>query len=101
MKSPIATAALSLALIGGCASFAAADSQREKAAANFTAADADADGSLTIDEFTRFIDLNAEDRLGDSRLVQRTGRYQMAFERVDANADGLVAAEELAAAASR
>ncbi len=99
LTSAIAAAICSLA-ISGFASTAAANDQ-EKAKENFLQADANADGALTIDEFTRMIDLNAEEKIGRASLVQRTGRYKTAFERIDANSNGLVETEELAAMANR
>lgn len=90
-------AALGLAV---AASSAAAQTNRDAAAANFAEADANADGVLTIDEFTRFIDLNAEDKLGNASRIQRTGRYSTAFDRLDANKDGLVTREDIAARAN-
>lgn len=99
MRPLLAAASLGLAL--AAASVAAAQDNREAAAANFAEADADADGSLTVDEFTRFIDLNAEDRLGNARRIQRAGRYTTAFERIDANKDGLASRSEIAALASQ
>ncbi len=73
----------------------AAGSDREKAAENFLQADVNSDGALTIDEFTTFIGLNADDNLGRAATVRRFGRYEMAFERLDANTDGVVTTEEL------
>lgn len=98
MNSFLKTGAICLAISFASAPFAAAD-DRAKATENFAEADANADGALTIDEFTRFIDLNAEDSIGRARLVQRTGRYETAFGRVDANSDGIIGADELAAMA--
>ncbi len=93
-------AALGLAL-AGAVSAAAAQTSRDAVAANFAEADANADGALTIDEFTRFIDLNAEDRLGNASRIQRTGRYATAFERLDSDKNGLVTREDIAARADQ
>ncbi len=101
MLTLLKTTSIGLALIIGAVSVAAAQDNREKAAANFAEADANADSALTIDEFTRFIDLNAEDRLGNARMIQRTGRYSTAFGRVDANGDGMASTDELAAMANQ
>lgn len=73
----------------------AAELNREKAAENFRQADVDANGALSLSEFTTLIDLNAEDGLGRAATVKRFGRYGTAFGRVDANADGLVTPEEI------
>lgn len=83
----------------GAGAALAQDADREAAAANFRKSDADGDGALTLSEFTTLIDLNAEDDLGVARLVKRSGRYQTAFRRLDADADGRVSVEEMAAAA--
>lgn len=96
MNRMITPAAIA-ALLVSAAVAAHADNTRELAAANFIEADANGDKALTIDEFTRFIDLNADDRIGNSRLVRRMGRYKTAFNRVDADEDGSVSVEELAA----
>ena len=100
MFTPLKTAALGLAL-AAAASAAVAQTNRDVAAANFAEADANADGALTIDEFTRFIDLNAEDKLGNASRIQRTGRYATAFDRLDADKDGLVTREDIAARADQ
>ena len=78
---------------------ALAQDDQSAAQANFLKADADSDTALTIDEFTRFIDLNADAKIGNARLIKRTGQYTRAFNRVDANKDGLATAEELSTAA--
>ena len=65
---------------------------------NFQQADADNDRKLTLAEFRKFIDANADDGLGRSGMVRRFGAYETAFKRVDKNADGVVTARELAAA---
>lgn len=101
MFTLLKTAALGLALASGATTSVAAQENRDAAAANFAEADANADGALTIDEFTRFIDLNAEDQLGNARRIQRTGRYATAFGRLDANEDGLVSRSEIAALANQ
>ncbi|MEL7466765.1 MAG: hypothetical protein AAFN79_22010 [Pseudomonadota bacterium] len=101
MNELLKVASLCFALTIGAVSTAAADEQREAAQENFLEADANADGALTIDEFTRMIDLNAEDGIGRSRMIQRTGRYAVAFGRIDANGDEIIDADELAAMAER
>ena len=94
-------ASLGLALTMAAVSVAAAQQNREAAAANFAEADANGDGALTIDEFTRFIDLNAADQLGNARRIQRAGMYNTAFGRLDVNKDGLVSRQEIAAQAGQ
>ncbi|MEM7057145.1 MAG: hypothetical protein AAF557_06125 [Pseudomonadota bacterium] len=79
----------------------AAGSQQEKVAENFLQADSNADGALTLAEFTALIDLNAADGIGRANMVKRMGRQSMAFGRIDANSDGLITTEELSAMAAK
>ena len=69
--------------------------------ANFLEADADGDGTLTRREFTKLIDLNARHNIGRAKQIARFNRYDMAFGRADANADGGVTPEELSAFAAQ
>lgn len=101
MHHPTKLGAALIAVFVTFAAAASAQSDREQATANFQEADANSDGALTFDEFTRFVDLNAEDNLGRARMIQRAGRYKMAFGRLDANQDGLATAEEMAALTSQ
>ncbi|MEM6679848.1 MAG: hypothetical protein AAF675_18450 [Pseudomonadota bacterium] len=78
---------------------AAAETDRERLIANFRTADADADTMLTLEEFTRFIHLNAEDGLGRAAMIKRHGRESTAFGRVDMDGDGLVTPDEIRAIA--
>lgn len=64
---------------------------------NFRQADANKDGQLVYAEFARFIDLNAADGLGNAARVSSRGLHARAFERVDANGDGIVTPQELQA----
>ncbi|MEO1748770.1 MAG: hypothetical protein AAFR27_09180 [Pseudomonadota bacterium] len=66
---------------------------------NYMQADMDGDTMLTLDEFTKFIDLNADDGLGRAGMIRDRGMHGFAFRRVDANSDGLIAPEELSAMA--
>ena len=75
----------------------ASDAQREQVAANFREADADGDGTLTRREFTKLIQLTAQHDIGRAKLIASFNRYDMAFGRADANADGSVTPEELSA----
>lgn len=75
------------------------EAERALAAENFIQADVNVDNALTFDEFTTFIDLNADDDIGRAGVVRRFGRYETAFGRIDANEDGFVTPEELAAQA--
>ncbi|MEM9761243.1 MAG: hypothetical protein AAF968_01815 [Pseudomonadota bacterium] len=95
----IFTALIALALIGTTAQANASEAKREQAVANFLKADADADGALTRGEFATLINLNANDGIGRARMVKRFGKQDVAFGRLDANADGLVTTDEMKAAA--
>lgn len=100
-KSLLVVAAVAATAIGAAVPTLASDAQKELFAENFMEADADADGALTLSEFTALIDLNAEDNLGRARVVQRMGRQETAFERIDADGDGLVTPEEISELAAR
>ena len=78
-----------------------ADQQRAQARANFQQADANQDGQLDFAEFTTFINLNADHGLGRASMVRRFGMYARAFGTADANADGVVTKQEIAARAQR
>jgi Ca2+-binding EF-hand superfamily protein len=76
-----------------------ADPQRAQAQAHFKAADADRNGQLSVAEFKTFIDLNADHKLGRAASIRRFGVYTQAFQKADANGDGVVSKEEIAAQA--
>lgn len=80
---------------------AVAQDQRDKARANFQQADINKDGQLDLPEFTTFINLNADDGLGRAATVRRLSMYAKAFATADANRDGLVSREEIAAQARK
>ena len=80
---------------------AGAQDQRDKARANFQQADVNKDGQLDLAEFTAFINLNADHGLGRAATVRRLGMYAKAFATADANKDGLVSREEIAARAQK
>ena len=69
----------------------------ELGAENYRQADANGDGVLVYAEFATFIDLNAEDGLGNAARVSSRGMHARAFSRVDANGDGIVSPQELQA----
>jgi len=73
----------------------AAETDQEKAAANFQLADANSDDALSKSEFTTFIDLNAAAKLGRAELIRKNRRYDTAFSRADANGDGAVTRAEM------
>lgn len=77
----------------------AADDGRERVAENFVEADVNADGALTLSEFTMLVDLNAARGIGPSVAIRRFGRYGSVFGRLDVDTDGLVTPEEIRALA--
>lgn len=79
----------------------ASQSIQEQAKENFLQADVNQDGLLDIDEFTRFINLNAEHGLGRAAMVRRFGMQRRAFGKLDVNRDGVVSPQEIAAAAKQ
>ena len=88
------------ALVGAALIWAlpAAAQESDLAAENYRQADANGDGVLAYAEFAAFIDLNAADGLGNAARVSSRGMYARAFERLDANSDGIVTPQELQAA---
>jgi len=72
--------------------------QSELGAENYREADANGDGVLAYAEFATFLDLNAEDDLGQAAMISARGLHARAFARVDANEDGVVSPQELQAA---
>ncbi|MGF1651659.1 MAG: hypothetical protein ACFCUN_14545 [Hyphomicrobiaceae bacterium] len=78
-----------------------ADPQRAQVQANFEAADVNQDGQLDMAEFTTFINLNAQYGLGRAGMIRSFGMYERAFSEADANGDGVVTKEEIAARAQR
>lgn len=71
------------------------EADQQKLIENFVEADANADKVLTQAEFEMLIQLNAADNLGSADRIVRSGRYGMAFGRLDANGDGFVVMQEL------
>lgn len=93
----VVTAVTVVALI--LSTSANADPERAQAQAHFKAADADRNGQLSEAEFKTFIDLNADHNLGRASSIRRFGMYTQAFKKADANRDGVVSKEEIAAQA--
>lgn len=100
-KTMIAAAVIAAVAAPSVQAAYAENAVKEQAAANFVQADANNDGALNFDEFTTMVNLNAKYNIGRSRMIQRFGKYGVAFGRLDANADGLVTAEEISAIAAR
>lgn len=75
------------------------DADKQKLAENYVQADADGDKALTRSEFHSLLALNAQDNLGRAGQIVKFGRQDMAFNRIDADRDGLVTQQELQALA--
>jgi hypothetical protein len=63
---------------------------------NFKTADADRNDQLNLAEFKIFINLNADQNLGQAISVRRFGIYSKAFKKLDANGDGILTKHEIA-----
>lgn len=98
---PYVLLASSAALASMIAAPANADPQRAQAQANFQAADVNQDQQLDLAEFTTFINLNADHGLGRAGMIRRMGMHGRAFGTADANGDGVVTPEEIAARAQQ
>jgi Ca2+-binding EF-hand superfamily protein len=72
---------------------------KQKLAANFAQADANRDAALTYDEFVKMLQLNAQDNLGRAPQIVKSGNYRTAFNRIDADRNGLLTQQELLALA--
>ncbi|MDX2287312.1 MAG: hypothetical protein NW217_00620 [Hyphomicrobiaceae bacterium] len=99
LEACLLMAASTLAL--AIAAPAHADPQRAQAQANFVAADTNQDQLLNMAEFITFINLNADHGLGRAVTVRRFGMHAKAFATADANGDGVVSKEEIAARAQQ
>ena len=77
-----------------------ANPQRVQFQANFLEADVDKNDQLNMAEFKTFINLNADHKLGRAVSIRRFGMYTQAFKAIDANGDGVVTKEEIAAQAN-
>jgi hypothetical protein len=103
MSKSFAFRKVALSLVAGLAvatathNARAAETDQEKAAANFQLADANSDNALSKSEFMTFIDLNAAAKLGRAEQIKKNRRYDTAFSRADANGDGAVTRAEMAA----
>ncbi|CAM8667859.1 EF-hand domain containing protein [Comamonadaceae bacterium] len=77
------------------------DPKRAQAQTNFEAADVDKNEKLNQAEFRTFISLNADHNLGQAFSVRRLGVYTKAFKKADANGDGVLSKQEIAAQAQQ
>lgn len=77
------------------------EAERQLMYMNLAQADADADTAISRSEFEVLMNLNAADNIGRAALIVRTGRYDMAFDRIDANGDGFLTEVELQAMAQQ
>lgn len=98
---PVLSFIAAIAVTGTVVDAAAQQADRDQASSNFLQADANGDRALTLSEFTTLIDLNAESGLGQSAMIQRYGRYGMAFGRLDGDGDGQITTDELRAVIER
>ena len=73
------------------------NAKRLQVQTNFKTADVDRNDQLNLAEFKIFINLNADQNLGQAVTVRRFGIYTKAFKKVDANGDGIVTKHEIAA----
>ncbi|MDZ7874067.1 MAG: hypothetical protein U5N27_13570 [Rhizobium sp.] len=75
------------------------DAEKQKLAENYVQADTNGDKALTRSEFHTLLSLNAQDNLGRAAQIVKFGRQDMAFDRIDADGDGMVTQQELQALA--
>ena len=66
------------------------NAKRLQVQTNFKTADVDRNDQLNLAEFKIFINLNADQNLGQALTVRRFGIYTKAFKKADANGDGIV-----------
>lgn len=90
----VLAAAVALPLTGAHAQ-GPSEAERQLLIENLIEADVNSDGVLTRREFEALINLNAADNLGRAAMIVRTGRYDRAFVRIDANGDGIVTQSEM------
>ena len=100
-KNAAALAALAVFIFAASSPGDASNTNREQAKANFLQADLNRDQHLDYGEFTTFINLNAQHRIGKAAQIKRFGAHARAFGRLDRDKDGRISPQELAAAAGR
>ena len=72
------------------------NAKRLQVQTNFKTADVDNNDQLNLAEFKFFINLNADQNLGQAISVRRFGIYTKAFKKLDANGDGILTKHEIA-----
>lgn len=72
------------------------NAKRLQVQTNFKTADVDNNDQLNLAEFKIFINLNADQNLGQAISVRRFGIYTKAFKKLDANGDGILTKHEIA-----
>lgn len=72
------------------------NAKRLQVQTNFKTADVDRNDQLNLAEFKIFINLNADQNLGQAISVRRFGIYTKAFKKLDANGDGILTKHEIA-----
>ena len=72
------------------------NAKRLQVQTNFKTADADRNDQLNLAEFKIFVNLNADQNLGQAISVRRFGIYTKAFKKLDANGDGILTKHEIA-----
>ena len=72
------------------------NAKRLQVQTNFKTADVDKNDKLNLAEFKIFINLNADQNLGQAISVRRFGIYTNAFKKLDANGDGILTKHEIA-----
>lgn len=72
------------------------NAKRLQVQTNFKTADADRNDQLNLAEFKIFVNLNADQNLGQAINVRRFGIYTKAFKKLDANGDGILTKHEIA-----
>ena len=72
------------------------NAKRLQVQTNFKTADADRNDQLNLAEFKIFVNLNADQNLGQAISVRRFGIYTNAFKKLDANGDGILTKHEIA-----
>lgn len=85
--------------VSGAHAQAMSEAGTQKLAENYFQADVNGDTALTRSEFHMLLRLNAEDNLGRASQIVRFGRQDMAFDRIDADRNGVVTQQELQALA--